>query len=480
MICCITTAATNDDMLDGLRQAAGQPVELHGIMFDAMAEAPDVQRLIAASTRPVVAICRSRADGGDFAGGDDERQDILRRALAAGAGYVDASPADVAALAPHKGDAVLIASIRDNRETPANLEERLHELAQLPADWIGFAVAVRHPADNLRIFEAIAASPKPCIGVGLGDVGLMTRILGPALGSKITFGPLHADASDPFRPTARDLAEIYRVNEITENTRVYGVLGNAVGLSPAPRLFNEGFRDFGFDAVFIPFQADSAGPFFSTIPQGLDLQGLSVASPHKQAALAWAESSSEAARRIGAANTLTLRRDGWHADNTDCLALFEVLKYTTDAAGLSLCNAPALVLGSGATSRAIGVALTLAGCRVTIASRNRESSRQLAWDMNWDSEEWGDAGHGNWRVVANGTPLGGTSDPDATPFPTSAWRPDMIAFDAVYQPGHTRFIQDALKAGAIPVDLEQLLYRQAAGQFRMWTGIELPGADFKP
>lgn len=475
MICVSLSATDNASMFEQMQLAAQQPVAVYALRLDTMREDPEVERLVTAADRPVCVACRSRTEGGEFDGDFEKRRSILLRAVKAGAAYIEAEPGDVRALAPHKGEAILIAAFRDLRRTPPDLEKHLCELARLPADWISFAVTVRHPGDNLVIFEAIAASPKPCIGIGLGEEGSITRILGPALGSKMTYGELEREPdSSPALPTVRELAEVYRVGEIGESTHVYGVLGFPLGCCRAPELFNRGFQELGLDAVYVPFQTQSAENFFNTIPQGIYLKGLSVATPHKLAALAWADSASEAARRIGAANTLTLRPDGWRADNMECLVLFDALKRATDAAGITLTNAPALVMGSGATARAIGVAFTLLGCRVTVAGRLEDRTKRLAYDMNWEAENWKDAGYGAWQAVGNGTPVGMAPDVDATPFPSDAWRPGMFAFDAVHQPRETRFMRDARAAGAFVMDMEDMLQLQVAAQFRMWTGLALP------
>lgn len=475
MICATLSASTNAGLADLLRTAADHPADLHGLLLDGLVEEPDVGGLLAASSRPVLASCLSKKAGGEFEGDDAARRDILLRAIRAGARYVEADADDVPYLAPRKESALLIAGMRDLRGTPHDLEERLHSLARLPADWISFAVAVRHPGDNLAVFEAIAASPKPCVGVGLGPEGLMTVVLGPALGSKITYGVLERD--DPFSPcpvTVRELSDLYRVRNISEQTTIYGLLGNPAPHDATLAHFNRGFQTLDLDAVFLPFQTTNAENFLGTIPQGIDLQGLSVTTPHKLTALAWAEAASEAARRIGAANTLTLRPEGWRADNSECLALFEALKHAADAAGVVLTNQPALVMGSGATARVIGLAFTLLGCRVTVAGRLEERTRRLAADMNWEAENWSDAGRRDWRAVGNGTPVGMFPDADATPFPACGWKPGMFAFDAVHQPADTRFMREARAAGASVMSIEDMFLRQTAGQFRMWTGFGLP------
>jgi 3-dehydroquinate dehydratase/shikimate dehydrogenase len=264
------------------------------------------------------------------------------------------------------------------------------------------------------------------------------------------------------------------VKELTRDTPVYGLLANPVGHSRSFRLHNHAFAKLGLDAVHIPFQSESAEDFLGIMPGAINLRGLSIAMPHKPAALRWAEHSTEFAQRIGAANTLALTEKGWSATNTDCLGAFESVKDITSAAGLNLTGMHALVLGAGGTTRAVGLALTLLGCRVTVSARNPNKAWDVAGQMGWDVEEWEEAAHGNWELVANTTPVGMYPNIEETPFPAHLWREHMIAFDSVYNPQETRFLRDAANVGCLVIDGVDMYLRQAAEQFRLWTGESMP------
>ncbi len=470
MICIPLSAATNADMAELLRRAGKEPADAHELRLDSLREPPNVEELVAASSRPVVATCRSRREGGAFEGADADRRDILLRAARAGAAYLDAEAMDVPLL-KDRGSAVLIASLHDFRETPADLDAKVRDLASLPADWVKFATAANSPADNLRVFSAIRRCPKPCIGLAMGEVGLMSRILGLSFGSRLTYGSLEAGReSAPGQPTSRDLADLYQVKRIGEETEIYGLLANPVAQSKGYILHNRAFAELQVDAVYIPFLSRKAAEFLDFIPDALNVRGLSVSIPHKQAALAWAKQASESARRIGAANTLTLTGAGWRADNTDCQAVFESIKAGAGEAGLKLIGAPALVLGSGGTARAVGVALTLLGCRVSVTARDASKGCRLTEEMGWEYVSWSDAIGGAWTLIANTTPVGMYPNVDETPFPDHAWRPGMLAFDAVANPAETRFLREAAAAGAATVNGEEMFVRQAEGQLRLWTG----------
>ena len=84
---------------------------------------------------------------------------------------------------------------------------------------------------------------------------------------------------------------------------------------------------------------------------GSGFRGLNVTVPHKEAALALADSASATAAAIGAANTLTFGDDGSiAADNTDAPGFLAALGQ--DVRGLE-----ATVLGAGGSARAVAWAL---------------------------------------------------------------------------------------------------------------------------
>jgi shikimate dehydrogenase len=52
--------------------------------------------------------------------------------------------------------------------------------------------------------------------------------------------------------------------------------------------------------------------------------------------------------------------------------------------------------------------------------------------------------------------------------------PDVLVFDAVYNPIRTRLLQQAEAAGAKTVSGVEMFVRQAAAQFEAWTNLPAP------
>ena len=123
-----------------------------------------------------------------------------------------------------------------------------------------------------------------------------------------------------------------------ERPLLAGVCGDPIGHSKSPVLFRHWFDAYEVAGHYVPLLIRSDG--FETAIRGLiaaGFRGVNVTIPHKGAALEIADEVSDAARSIGAANTLTFSGGGQiHADNTDGFGFIENLRADApDSAHLS-------------------------------------------------------------------------------------------------------------------------------------------------
>jgi shikimate dehydrogenase len=197
-------------------------------------------------------------------------------------------------------------------------------------------------------------------------------------------------------------------------------------------------------------------------------RGVNVTIPHKHAALTLADHASDAARAIGAANTLTFEPDGTiAADNTDAPGLLAALP--EPPAGRT-----ALVLGAGGAGRAAAWALREAGAAdVAIWNRTPERAEALAKDLGARAVTRPEPA----QVVVNCTSVG-LHDPDATfkalPLDADSLSAGSLVVDMVYRAGGTRLLEAARTRGAAVVDGLEILVAQGAASFERWTGLVAP------
>lgn len=198
-----------------------------------------------------------------------------------------------------------------------------------------------------------------------------------------------------------------------------------------------------------------------------EFAGANVTVPHKGAAMAVADSVSEAAREIGAANTLVFEEGEIQADNTDA-----------DGFLASLPEPPrgrrALVLGAGGAARAVVWALLREGAEVDVWNRTDLRSRHLCEELG--GEPIAEPEPAAYELIVNSTAVGlQGEDPFAVlPLTPAAFNSKQTVVDLVYGEEPTALVRAAQEAGAAVVDGIEVLVQQGARSLRIWTGREAP------
>ena len=316
---------------------------------------------------------------------------------------------------------------------------------------------------------AFGDAPGGLVAIGMGEIGLPSRLLAGAWGCALTFARLDGSAgSAPGQPTITQLDRLYRVRSQGAGTCIFGVIGNPVGHSLSPVMHNAAFVHHGLDAVYVPFLVSDAAAFWRACGNWID--GLSITIPHKTALLPLMHRVDDLARDIGAMNTVVRGEDAATTGlNTDAPAAIACLE---EAAG-TLPGKRVLLLGAGGVSRALGLAMLRAGTQVTVANRTAERGAELAGELGCASTPLAQAHTVPYDILINGTSVG-MNQPGQTPWPAALHRAGTVVFDTVYTPLETRLLRDAVAAGASIVCGLTMLERQAALQYQAWTGLQAP------
>jgi 3-dehydroquinate dehydratase/shikimate dehydrogenase len=377
----------------------------------------------------------------------------------------------------------VICSHHDFRETPADLERIYERMSRTHAHVSKLATRANSITDSIplmRLVERGRREGRGVIAVSMGAAGVLTRVLAPAFGAFLTYGSLDAvQATAPGQIDARELRDLYRVHELSEQTAVTGIVGSPVGHSLSPYMHNTAFASLGLDAVYLLFEVGDLSEFVGrmvdprTRELRWNLRGLSVTAPHKQAVIPHLDSVAPGAARIGAVNTVVVSEErGLEGFNTDADASVVPL------AGLvELRGARVAVLGAGGAARSLLWALGERGAHSTVFARDEARGRAVAEEFGAEAGRLEGASFEGFDVVANTTPLGtrGAQETE-TAAAESQLRGARVAYDMVYNPAETRFLRAARAAGCETVGGLGMLVAQAEEQFRLWTGrVPPPG-----
>lgn len=249
-------------------------------------------------------------------------------------------------------------------------------------------------------------------------------------------------------------------------TKLLGVIGDPIAHSMSPLIHNGWLRDMGFDATYEAMHVpegtlDSA---LKTLAKR-DVLGVNVTLPHKGAALAAAREMSDAARKIGAANTLTYLGEGsWSADNTDAPG------FMTALGDVNPDTDKVLLIGAGGSARALMYALNGAKIPVMIVNRTREKADELAKTLGNKTTVCGALAQykeyiESATIVINTTSMGYSNS--ALDLPAGK---DRLFFDISYGAIAAPQIEIARGQGWRVKDGLTMLVAQAAYSFEIWFG----------
>ncbi|MHC4606185.1 MAG: type I 3-dehydroquinate dehydratase [Planctomycetota bacterium] len=461
MLCAVIPAGTNDEALASLRRAQEAGADIAELRLDYTKD-PDLPRLLGNRPLPVIVTVRPKWEGGRYEGPEPHRVGLLEDACLHGADWIDVEFQAYKDF--NRRQAKLILSYHDFEGVPDGLEATLAKMRTLEPDLVKVAVRVTGTADVLRLVRLQREAPAPTVLIPMGEPGEPARILYRRFGGFMTYAALaEGEGTAPGQMTVGELTGRYRVKKIDDETRVFGVVGNPVGHSQGPRLFNRVFAELGLNACYVRLPLDDPA-LFRAMLDAFEVEGASVTVPHKRAALDVAD---EVARSIGAVNTVTRKGGKLIGTNTDAPGAL-------DAIGGGLKGKEALVVGAGGAARALAWGLKSAGAKVTVANRTPERAEELAGALGLKSVPLADVGKLRPQVVVNATTVGMAPDVDAMPPVGDLLGPDVLVFDAVYTPRETRLLKEAHAKGARTVDGVSFFLKQAERQFGAWFGGTFP------
>ncbi len=213
----------------------------------------------------------------------------------------------------------------------------------------------------------------------------------------------------------------------------------------------------------------------------LGCRGANVTIPHKGAVLPYLDEVTGDARLVEAVNTIVVDGGRLRGSNTDVEGVRGAL---IEVAGVSLRGEPALILGAGGAARAAALALARMGTALTIVNRSPGPAARLVelmaaaapgtacrWQALSSLTAADVAAH---RVIVNATSLGMPGEGKVPAPLADTVTAGQIVFDAVYTAAPTDLLAAAQARGATVVDGLEMLVRQAAEAFTLWTGVPAP------
>ncbi|NML12622.1 shikimate dehydrogenase [Sphingobium sp. AR-3-1] len=259
-----------------------------------------------------------------------------------------------------------------------------------------------------------------------------------------------------------------------------GLIGSGIAGSRSPEMHEGEARALGIPMVYRILDGEVMGYDAEGLPRllamlvGMGFDGINVTHPFKQAVMPLVDSVSDAARALGAVNTILFRDGKRHGDNTDWSGYRAHF-----LAGLGdRLRAHVALIGAGGAAAAIGYAhLDLGAQCVTITDPAPEQAKALADRLGTlfpqaqvkAALSAEDAIRGADGIVQC-SPIGMLSHP-GLPFDPALLTPDQWVSDIIYFPLETPLIQAASAKGCATLNGGGMAVMQAAHAFALFTDI---------
>ena len=244
----------------------------------------------------------------------------------------------------------------------------------------------------------------------------------------------------------------------------YGLIGEHLPHSYSKEI-HEAFAPYTYELLELP--PDGVAPFL----READFSAINVTIPYKQVVMPHLKTIHEAARRIGAVNTIVKRGGALHGYNTDFFGLSALVAH----AGISLSGKRVLILGTGGTAHTARAVAKAEGAAEVLTVTRHATGDYVSYEEAY-------LRHGDAEIIFNTTPCGmypypdGTESRAGTPIDIRRFPHLLGVVDAVYNPLRTNLVLDARAAGIPAEGGLYMLVAQAVVASRIFLGQEIEEA----
>ena len=270
--------------------------------------------------------------------------------------------------------------------------------------------------------------------------------------------------------------------EINGHTRLCGLIGNPVEDTLSPVIHNTVAEEMHDNLVYVPFHVEQ-GNLQKAIAgaYSLNVLGLNVTVPYKQAVIPYLDCVEGLAERIGAVNTLVRTENGFRGYNTDMMGLYRAM----EEEGIAFEAEDMILLGAGGAARAAAFLCAEKGAkRVYLLNRSYEKAAVLAEEVNRAYErdcilpmalsEYEKLPEEKMTAI-QGTSAGlYPNTEDAVILDPAFYQHISKAYDLIYKPEETRFMKLVKEAGGEAYCGIRMLLYQGIIAYELFLDTKVP------
>lgn len=270
--------------------------------------------------------------------------------------------------------------------------------------------------------------------------------------------------------------------EINGHTRLCGLIGNPVEHTLSPVIHNTVAEEMHDNLVYVPFHVEQ-GNLQKAIAgaYSLNVLGLNVTVPYKQAVIPCLDCVEGLAENIGAVNTLVRTENGFRGYNTDMMGLYRAM----EEEGIAFEAEDMILLGAGGAARAAAFLCAEKGAkRVYLLNRSYEKAAVLAEEVNRAYErdcilpmalsEYEKLPEEKMTAI-QGTSAGlYPNTEDAVILDPAFYQHISKAYDLIYKPEETRFMKLVKEAGGEAYCGIRMLLYQGIIAYELFLDTKVP------
>lgn len=241
-----------------------------------------------------------------------------------------------------------------------------------------------------------------------------------------------------------------------------GLIGFPLGHSFSKNYYNHKFENENItDVEYDLYPVEDMKSFENLYTSDNNYKGFNVTIPHKVAVIPLLTELSEEAKKIGAVNCITIKKEGnvsiLKGYNTDAFGFEESLKPLLTAS-----HKKALVLGNGGAAKAVYYTLEKLNIPYLIVSRSKANG-DITYD-ELDSETIG-----SHQLIINCSPVGTYPNVNECPLiPYDGITKEHLLYDLIYNPEETMFLNKGKNMGAKVKNGYEMLVLQAEKNWQIW------------
>lgn len=242
----------------------------------------------------------------------------------------------------------------------------------------------------------------------------------------------------------------------------FGLIGRSLSHSFSRSYFEKKFIELKLgDYSYSNFDLGDISEFPSLLSPDKELSGFNVTAPYKEQIIPYLDEVSDEAKVIGAVNCIRIRNGRSKGFNTDAYGFRQSIKPF-----LEPIHNRALIFGTGGSSKAVSYALQQIGVEYYFVT----SSSEKRYPNSFFYSELNDIIMSQFLLLINCTPLGMFPEiNDCIEIPYDKVTPQHLAYDLIYNPAETRFLEQCRLKGAITVNGLSMLQLQAEKSWEIWT-----------